>query len=85
MCISIRDVMGLNLSAKMTPIQIVQALLDKLGRKLARMSKYTLCADDDQFDLPAGFELPEDLKYSSQRCYSTLQRRRCTTAAAFGT
>jgi len=66
---SIRDLLGLTITPKMSPIQIVQTLLGKLGKKLTGKSKYTLRADDDQFDLPADFELPEEVGYSSQRCY----------------
>ncbi len=67
---SIRDVLGLTVTPKMTPIQVVQALLDKLGKKLTYVGKFTPHGDDERFDVPEDFELPEEIGYSSQRCYA---------------
>jgi hypothetical protein len=67
---SIRDLLGLTITPKMTPIQIVQTLLDKLGKKLSYIGKFTPDRREEQFDLPDDFEFPEDIKSFSQRCYS---------------
>lgn len=69
---SIRDLLGLTITPKMTPIQIVQALLGKLGKKLTYADKYTPDRREERFDLPDDFEFPEDIKSYSQRCYRYL-------------
>ena len=60
----IKTILNLTVSEKMTPIQIAQLLLSKLGVKLAYVGHLQTYTGDDRFDLPDGYE------GSRERCYA---------------